>query len=154
VFQHKVVKILLLAVIVYFVNIRISTLNAAEKEKSAQEDAGSLRDPFISVIDVKTTKGVPAKEREIKMPSFPMVLKGVMLQAGNSVAIINEDIVKEGQIWRDFKVERIDSQGVTLNYRQEILRLQLQEEQDDGLESGVSRDDFVRSREFDSGGRF
>ena len=161
--QTRTSKILLLAVIIYFATIRISNLSAAEdkpegnglatdsqsRELGAQGEDFVLRDPFTSIIDLDKVKYQPSVEaRAVKMPSFPMELRGVMIREENSVAIINEDIVVEGQIWREFKVERIDSKGVTLNFMEEILQLKLKQITGGSLAFSRPRDAFARGEEF------
>lgn len=128
--------LLLVAFIIYFGSIITVNLNAADSAREIWEggDKGGgvvLRDPFISIMDIINIKegmnGQKTKDPLDEIPLFPMALKGVMLQEFNSVAIINEEIIREGQIWHDFKIESIDSQGVTFSYMGKILRLTMRE---------------------------
>lgn len=121
-------KILSLAITFYFVSIIFSNSYADEKEKLSIVWEGQLvRDPFVSIVDVDKLKYQQAGATEEKIPIFPMELKGIMLKNGKAVAIINEEVVREGQIWHDFKIEHITKQGVTLSYKSESLKLELKD---------------------------
>lgn len=124
----KMKNILLLVVMACFVNIIDGTIFAEEKEEIGLKVDDLLRDPFVCIIDIDKIRYQPDKGPSVRMPLFPMVLRGLMVQEGNSVAIINEEIVTEGQTWHDLEVVRIDDAGVTLSYRGEDLRLVMKEE--------------------------
>lgn len=128
----RVIKILLLAVIIYFANIKINLLWAQgqeNKEEERQEEGTSrfLRDPFVYLVDESKLKPLGEEDVSLEKVLFPMVLRGVMVQEGKAVAVINEEVVTEGQTWHNFKVERIDKDGVTLSYQGKSLRLAMKE---------------------------
>ncbi|MDP1853629.1 MAG: hypothetical protein Q8L26_05460 [Candidatus Omnitrophota bacterium] len=127
----RVIDILLLALIVYFANIKTNIFAEEQKEEKKREEKAEvigvdkvLRDPFVSLLGDDRLKK-PDKEIEIAM--FPMALRGLMVREGKAVAIINEEIVTEGQIWHNFKVEDIDNTGVTLSYEGKTFRLIMKE---------------------------
>ena len=136
-------KILLLAVVLYFGNMNIPILKAQEPDADkngngslAAED--SIRDPFVSIVDLEKIR-YQGKGVSQDIPSIPMALKGLMVGKSGSVAIINDEIVTEGQIWHDFNVEKIDQHGITLNYKDKTLRLELEKKPDsgDGSDAGI-----------------
>ncbi|MEK6714616.1 MAG: hypothetical protein AABY43_01045 [Candidatus Omnitrophota bacterium] len=125
-------RLLLFIFVVYFADIKINLLWAQgqeDKEEERQDEGTSkfLRDPFVYLIDESRLKPSAEEDSSLEKVLFPMVLRGVMVQEGKAVAVINEEVVTEGQTWHNFKVERIDKDGVTLTYQGRNLRLVMKE---------------------------
>lgn len=131
---HKIVRasdILLLALIVYFANIKTNIFAEEQKEEKKAEEkteiigaAEVLRDPFVTLLgEDRLTKS----DKEVEIAMFPMALRGLMVREGKAVAVINEEIVTEGQIWHNFKIEDIDNTGVNLSYKGKTFRLTMKE---------------------------
>jgi len=75
-------------------------------------NANNKRDPFVSLKD----KAEAEKEKEkVKLP-YPIKLEGVMCGETTSLAILNGEIVKEGEQWREFKIEKIEKDRVILKW--------------------------------------
>lgn len=76
----------------------------------AQEE--KLRDPFLSLGD-KIRLAQEAKD--ISVLPYPIVINGIIWTKNLPIAIINNDIVQQGEVWRDFKVEKIEKDKVILS---------------------------------------
>lgn len=107
----------------------------AEEEKPKEEKAPLAqdefsRDPFVSLLREEDLRQSGSADLPLDALLFPMTLKGLMMKKDKAVAIINEEVVREGQIWHDLKIEHIDKEGVTLGYQGKSLRLVMKEELD------------------------
>ena len=78
----------------------------------AQEGEG--RDPFVSLGD--KILAAQSLGGTLLLP-YPIVLKGTLYSKNNLVAIINDDIIRQGQRWKDFYVVKIERAKVTLEWR-------------------------------------
>lgn len=86
-----------------------------------------IRDPFVSISD----KMIPPNrgdQESVQLPS-PMILKGTLCSKNGLVAIINDDIVKEGQKWHDFYVIKIEKEKVFLEWRGKKFELRMNAEE-------------------------
>jgi len=99
------VMILILNGVVFAVNLR------------AQE-----RDPFVSPVDLRQQR--LAQKATIDLAN--VVLKGVIWNNRKAVAIINDELVMVGDEWQGFKVERVDTDSVTINDGMNSYRLSVQ----------------------------
>lgn len=118
--------------IIYFTDIKINLLwaqgqEAQEEERQDEGTSKFLRDPFVYLVDKSRLKSSGEEDSSLEKVLFPMVLRGLMVQEGKAVAVINEEVVTEGQTWHNLKVERIDKDGVTLTYQGRNLRLVMKE---------------------------
>lgn len=127
----RVVSVLLFVFVVYSANIKANIFAEEQEEKKTEEKAEVidtnkfLRDPFVSLLGEEQLK--KSDDKEIEIAVFPMALRGLMVREGKAVAIINEEIVTEGQIWHNFKIEDIDNTGVTLSYNGKTIKLIMKE---------------------------
>lgn len=124
--MHK--KIVLYIFMIYLANILRVNCAWAQEQKPAPEAGGFLRDPFIAMVSEGQLNQPEQIGPSLEQLLLPMTLKGVMVRDGKSVAIINEEIVVEGQIWHNLKVGRIDKESVTLSYEGKSMRLAMKEE--------------------------
>lgn len=67
------------------------------------------RDPFVSIIDLQAQRATVKK-----IDLSQIVLKGIIWNKSQAIAIINDELVMVGDDWQGFKVERIDKDSVTL----------------------------------------
>lgn len=84
-----------------------------------------MRDPFISIIDTEKQKVVEQKAIDLSNVS----LNGIIWNKARAVAIINEELVMAGDTWRDFSVEKIEKQSVTLRSGAKTYTLSLEDMQ-------------------------
>lgn len=99
--------ILILSVIIGLVGF---TQNLAVRFTYAEE----IRDPFVSLGD--KIESAQKLEGVLHLP-YPIVLKGTLYSKNKLVAIINNNIIQEGQKWQDFYVEKIERGKVILEWR-------------------------------------
>lgn len=98
------IKFLLLFFILSLIIIRISHNLFAQGEK--------LRDPFLSLGDkIRLAQEV----KDVYALPYPIVINGIIWTEHLPVAIINNDIVQQGEAWGDFKVEKIEKDRVILS---------------------------------------
>jgi len=77
--------------------------------------AEQFRDPFVSLGD-KMGLTPQGKEEKIRLP-YPVILKGTLCLKDTFVAIVNDDIIKPGQKWREFYVEKVGKNMVILEWK-------------------------------------
>ena len=87
----------------------------------AQEE----RDPFVSILDLKKQKLTAYKQ---KMDLSKVILKGIIWNAQQSVAIINDELVMAGDEWQGYKLERIDRGGILLSDGENTYQVSIKEE--------------------------
>jgi len=101
--QNKI-KFFLLFFVLCFIIIQIYNYSFAQGKK--------LRDPFLSLSDeIRLSK----ETKDIYTLPYPIVVNGIIWTENLPVAIINNDIVQEGEVWRDFKVEKIEKDKIILS---------------------------------------
>lgn len=76
--------------------------------------AEEIRDPFVSLGD--KIEAADKLGGVLHLP-YPIVLKGTLYSKNKLVAIINNNIIQEGQKWQDFYVAKIEKGKVTLEWR-------------------------------------
>jgi hypothetical protein len=97
-------KFFLLSFIIFFIII-IITINLFAQEKKT-------RDPFLSLGDkIRLSQ----ETKDISILPYPIILNGIIWTKNSPIAIINDEIVQEGEVWRDFKVEEIQKNKVILS---------------------------------------
>ncbi len=102
--NHNKVKFLLLFFILFFIIIRINSGLFAQERKP--------RDPFVSLGDkIRLSQ----EANDISTLPYPIVLNGIIWTENLPIAILNNEIVQEGETWRDFKVEKIEKNKVILS---------------------------------------
>lgn len=69
------------------------------------------RDPFLSLGD---NLKLSQKQEDFSVLPYPVILNGIIWAENLPVAIINNEIVQEKEMWRDFKVEKIAKDKVIL----------------------------------------
>jgi len=87
----------------------------------AQEE----RDPFISILDLKKQRLESYKNR---IDLSKVILKGIIWNDKQSVAIINDELVMAGDEWQGYKLERIDRDGILLSDGENTYQLNITEE--------------------------
>ncbi len=73
--------------------------------------AQKRRDPFVSLKDRTQVE----RNGRVKLP-YPIKLEGIMCSKEAALAILNGEIVKEGEKWREFKIEKIEKDRVILSW--------------------------------------
>lgn len=89
--------------------------------------AEELRDPFASVGDKMTFTQKP--QGEVKLP-YPVTLRGTLCAKNAFVAIVNNAIIKEGQMWQDFYVAKIEPGKVILEWHSKKFEIALSPEEE------------------------
>ena len=98
------IKFFLLSCILSFIIITINNSLFAQEQK--------LRDPFLSLGDkIRLAQGA----KDISVLPYPIVINGIIWTENLPIAVINNDIVQQGEVWRDFKVEKIQKDKVVLS---------------------------------------
>ena len=96
------------------------------------------RDPFVSILDLQL--------QNARADLSGINLKGIIWSANRPVAILNDTLVTEGDVFSGFKMAKIDKNNVTLTLGKEtyVLSLEapstqnkLEEEQEQGQPSGL-----------------
>lgn len=80
------------------------------------------RDPFASIEDML---GSSARIEKIIQLPYPVIVQGTMCSENVSLAVINGDIVKEGDRWREFMVEEINRERVILEWKNEKFKIEI-----------------------------
>jgi hypothetical protein len=91
---------------------------AIERPKVAYDAAGS-RDPFISMISKETTMQGEQPERQLPAMSVQGIIWGGIFPQ----AIINNKVVKVGDIINEAKVVNIDKEGIRLLFEGRVYTL-------------------------------
>ena len=87
----------------------------------AQEE----RDPFVSILDLRKEKIIASKNR---IDLSKVILKGIIWNNKQPVAIINDELVMTGDDWQGYKLERIDRDGILLSDGENTYQLSITEE--------------------------
>lgn len=86
------------------------------------------RDPFVSIIDLR--QQIMGGE---KIELANVELKGIIGSSERAIAILNDELVSKGDIWRGFKVEEIDKDSVILSDGWKSYKISLKKEEDSVL---------------------
>lgn len=94
-------------------------------------DSMKKRDPFIPLLDPDSPTGIriefaPPAQR-IGLP-LEMTLRGVLQRGKERYAIINDDVVQEGDNMGDVKIKRIEKDRVIVEYREREFAIFLRKE--------------------------
>ncbi len=85
----------------------------------------SRRDPFLPLV----SKDGYLVNREADIPASDMNLEGIIYdKTGNSLAIINGNVLKTGNKIADYTIIRIEKKGVVLQSNTEEFFLELKQE--------------------------
>lgn len=79
----------------------------------AQSELGVGPDPFLSMED---RAKLSAKPFDLSQLPYAVALNGIIWRKDLKIAVINNEMVEEGKIWRDFKVEKIMRDKVILKW--------------------------------------
>lgn len=85
------------------------------------------RDPFVSLGDKMGL--TPEAQEEVRLP-YSVVLKGTLCSKNIFVAIVNDDIIKQGQKWRDFYVAKIERNKIVLEWEGKKFEIGLSSEEE------------------------
>lgn len=80
---------------------------------------GELRDPFVSIIDMEKQK--VAEQKIVDLSN--VTIKGILWSDRKVIAIIDDKLVMNGDTWRDFVIEKIDKDSLTLRYEDKTYTL-------------------------------
>lgn len=117
--NHKI-TFLLLYLIIFIIIIAIHADSFAQEIKR--------RDPFLSLGDkIRLSQQI----KDITTLPYPIILNGIIWTEQLPVAVINDEIVQKGQIWRDFKVEEIQKKKVILSRGESKFEIPLLREDED-----------------------
>lgn len=94
-------------------------------------DSMRKRDPLIPLLDPDSPTGIriefaPPAQR-IGLP-LEMTLRGILQRGKERYAIINDDVVQEGDNMGDVKIKRIEKDRVTVGYREREFVIFLRKE--------------------------
>ena len=94
-------------------------------------DSMRKRDPFIPLLDPDSPTGIriefaPPAQR-IGLP-LEMTLRGILQRGKERYAIINDDVVQEGDNMGDVKIKRIEKDRVIVGYREREFVIFLRKE--------------------------
>lgn len=101
--KHLKTKILLLFFILFLIIIRNALFAQGEED----------RDPFLSFSDKII---LSQKAQDLSTLPYPIVVNGIIWTEKIPVAMLNNDIVQQGENWRDFRVYRIEKDKVILKW--------------------------------------
>jgi hypothetical protein len=86
----------------------------------------SVRDPFVSVLDLEKQDAQMRISRHLDVSQF--ALKGIVWNEKLSVAIINDELFIAGDVCKDLKIKAIDSHAVVLTDGTAVFRLSMADE--------------------------
>ncbi len=94
-------------------------------------DSMRKRDPFIPLLDPDSPTGIRIEfappAQKIGLP-LEMTLRGILQRDKERYAIINDDVVQEGDNMGDVKIKRIEKDRVTVGYREREFVIFLRKE--------------------------
>ncbi len=71
------------------------------------------RDPFVSVVDLQAQRSALRKQRSMAVSQIN--IQGIIWSERAPIAIINDELLGQGDNWRGFTIEKIDKQAVSLS---------------------------------------
>lgn len=101
------IKIILRLCGIFLIIMNLSAVLCAEE----QEDTAN--DPFLSMED---RAKLSSKPFDLSQLPYAVVLNGIIWRDNLRLAILNNEMVEEGVVWRDFKVEEIFKDKVVLKW--------------------------------------
>lgn len=84
------------------------------------------RDPFISMLDLEKQKQKVQIAKKIDVSEF--VLKGILWNERQAVAIINDELVMADDAWKGLKITRIDRDSVIVSDGADSYKLSIAED--------------------------
>jgi hypothetical protein len=120
----------LLFFVLYFIIIQINNNLSAQEKKP--------RDPFLSLGDkIKLSQ----ETKDTSVLPYPIVVNGIIWTEHLPVAIINNEIIQEGEVWRDFKVEKIEKDKIILSRGKSQFEIPwVSEEENDETKAKTKKD--------------
>ena len=120
-FRGALVSLFIMCCLVYNIS---SAAAQAEKEQEPAYDSLGLRDPMIPLV---TTSGL-IRKFDVSTRS-DLYLEGIIYDnSGNSLAIIDGEIVKAGDIVRGVRILEIQDNGVIIQKDGQLREIKLEEE--------------------------
>jgi hypothetical protein len=116
--SRKKYKILLLFCLSLSI-INNNNLAFAQKEEEQ-------RDPFLSLADK-----IKLGDTSSNILPFPVVLSGIIWTKDMPVAMVNNEIVQQGEDWQGLKVEKIEKDKLILKRGQTLFEIPLVTEKKD-----------------------
>lgn len=86
------------------------------------EDEPASRDPFASLSD--KIFGEASSDQGMLLP-YPIILKATLCSKDKFLAVLNDEIVKEGDNWKDFYVAKIEKGKVILEWKDKKFQILL-----------------------------
>ena len=86
-----------------------------------------LRDPFVSLGDKLALAQGPAEA--VQLP-YPVILKGTLCAKNIYAAIVNNDMIRQGEKWQDFYVVKIENGLVILEWRDKKFEIRMKPEKE------------------------
>ncbi len=106
-------------------------ISQAQQQEKFIYDAEGRRDPFIPLLDQQAPQGLRTDfsppEVKVKLP-LEIDVKGILSKGNEYYAIINEQVMKEGQNLGEVKIKKIEANSVIVEYGQREFRLFLKKE--------------------------
>ena len=78
----------------------------------ANYETPTLRDPFSAPEGLEQS----AEETGLSRIPFAIELKGIIIEGNKKYAILNDNIVKEKDTWRDITIEKIEKDYINVIY--------------------------------------
>ncbi len=101
----------------------LSHIEAQVTKASQYPYSSGYRDPFSALV---SKSGLILIPRQLSLAD--LVLKGIIYSEGEPLAIISDEILKEGETIADYTLIDIGEKKVTLEKNKEIFILKLEEE--------------------------
>lgn len=110
-------------VLVAMVSFVINSKGAAAQEETAPPLKQVNRDPFIPLVDDKGNLRRDFKKTSRETIAPQVVLMGISKVGNAFYALIDGELVKEGQVFKDMRVEKIYSDRVIVFYGDKAFQL-------------------------------
>ena len=117
-FNRKKCKLRFL--LLFCLPLSIITFNSAFAQEKEQ------RDPFLSLTDK-----IKLNEFRGNILPFPAVLSGIIWTKDKPLAVVNDEIIEQGQEWQGFKVEKIERDRLILKRGETLFEIPLVMERKD-----------------------
>ncbi len=97
---------------------------------AADYESAGLRDPFVPLADEHGLRSDIFQSGAAGELPINLQIMGILSSGGSAMAIINGEVVKEGDLIDSVKVEKIDDISVTVSYENKIYKLMLRKEEE------------------------
>lgn len=91
-------------------------------------DSEGRRDPFVPLVDEQGLRKDLYQSSDAMALPVKLHIMGILWSEDAPMAIINGEVVKEGDIIEDMLVEKIEKDAVSINYQNKVYKLLLREE--------------------------